>query len=72
LGLDYGTNSCRGLIVDLDNGREVAQHVFDYPSGELGVLPRMSRASAPLPCTRMAPPLAVSGATPVCRTGCPA
>jgi L-ribulokinase len=38
IGLDYGTNSCRGLLVDLEDGREVAQHVFEYPSGELGIL----------------------------------
>lgn len=38
LGLDYGTNSCRGLIIDLADGREIAQQVFDYPSGTLGVL----------------------------------
>jgi L-ribulokinase len=38
LGLDYGTNSCRSLIVDLADGRELASHVFDYPSGEAGIL----------------------------------
>lgn len=38
LGLDYGTNSCRSVIVDLDDGRELAGHVFDYPSGESGIL----------------------------------
>ena len=38
LGLDYGTNSCRSLIVDLANGAEVASHVFPYPSGEHGIL----------------------------------
>ena len=38
LGLDFGTNSCRSLIVDLADGREVAGHVFDYPSGEQGIL----------------------------------
>jgi len=38
LGLDYGTNSCRSLILDLADGREVAQHVFDYPSGSLGIM----------------------------------
>jgi len=38
LGLDYGTNSCRGLIIDLADGRELATHTFNYPSGELGVL----------------------------------
>jgi L-ribulokinase len=38
LGLDYGTNSCRCLIVDLSDGREVASCVFDFPSGEAGIL----------------------------------
>ena len=38
IGLDYGTNSCRSLIVDLAEGREVASHVFAYPSGEQGIL----------------------------------
>lgn len=38
VGLDYGTSSCRGLVVDLDTGREVAQAVFDYPGGHHGVL----------------------------------
>jgi L-ribulokinase len=38
LGLDFGTNSCRSVIVDLSNGNEVATHVFDYPTGELGIL----------------------------------
>jgi len=36
--LDYGTNSCRSAIVDLDGGQEIAGHVFDYPSGEAGIL----------------------------------
>lgn len=38
LGLDFGTNSCRSLIVDLADGREIAGHVSDYPSGEAGIL----------------------------------
>ncbi|MEE2877153.1 MAG: ribulokinase [Candidatus Neomarinimicrobiota bacterium] len=38
IGLDYGTNSCRALIVDLSDGFEVASVLFDYPSGENGVL----------------------------------
>ena len=38
LGLDYGTNSCRCLIVDLADGREVESCVFDYPSGHAGIL----------------------------------
>jgi len=38
LGVDFGTNSLRALIVDLDDGAEVASCVFDYPDGEHGVL----------------------------------
>lgn len=38
LGLDYGTNSCRALIVDLEDGSELGNAVFDYPSGEQGIL----------------------------------
>lgn len=38
LGLDYGTNSVRSLLVDLDDGHESGSCVFDYPSGEMGIL----------------------------------
>jgi L-ribulokinase len=38
IGLDFGTNSCRSLIVDVANGKEVASHVFPYPSGKDGVI----------------------------------
>lgn len=38
LGLDFGTNSCRSVIVDLADGTEVATHVFNYPTGEAGIL----------------------------------
>ena len=38
LGIDYGTNSCRALLVDLANGNELATAVFPYPSGENGIL----------------------------------
>lgn len=38
LGIDYGTNSCRSLLIDLSNGREVGSTVFNYPSGEAGIL----------------------------------
>ncbi len=38
LGLDYGTNSVRALIVDVDTGEEVATHVSNYLSGQEGVL----------------------------------
>ena len=38
LGLDYGTNSCRSLLVDLETGEELGSAVFAYPSGEMGIL----------------------------------
>jgi len=38
IGVDYGTNSVRALIVDVADGSEVASCVFDYPSGEAGIL----------------------------------
>ncbi|HTQ09121.1 MAG TPA: ribulokinase, partial [Fimbriimonadaceae bacterium] len=38
LGLDYGTNSVRALIVDVDTGEEVATHVSNYLSGQDGIL----------------------------------
>lgn len=38
IGLDFGTNSCRSLIVDAADGRELASHVFPYPSGKDGVI----------------------------------
>jgi L-ribulokinase len=38
LGLDFGTNSCRSVIVDLADGKELASHVSDYPSGSDGIL----------------------------------
>lgn len=38
LGLDFGTNSVRSLLVDLTDGREIGSVVFNYPSGELGIL----------------------------------
>ncbi len=38
LGLDYGTNSVRGLVVDTATGEELASSVYNYPSGEAGVL----------------------------------
>jgi L-ribulokinase len=38
LGIDFGTNSVRTLIVDLQNGEEIASESIEYPSGEYGVL----------------------------------
>jgi len=38
IGLDYGTNSVRALIVDVRTGEEVGTAVYQYPSGDKGVL----------------------------------
>ena len=38
IGLDYGTNSVRTLIVNVANGREVASAVWNYAHGTQGVL----------------------------------
>ncbi len=38
IGLDFGTNSCRSLIIRTSDGQELASHVFMYPSGEAGVI----------------------------------
>ncbi|MGL4595854.1 MAG: ribulokinase [Thermoguttaceae bacterium] len=38
IGVDYGTNSVRAIIVDLENGNEIATAVHNYPSGEAGLL----------------------------------
>jgi L-ribulokinase len=38
IGIDYGTNSVRALIVDVANGREIGAAVVDYPSGNSGVI----------------------------------
>jgi L-ribulokinase len=38
LGVDYGTNSVRALIVDCATGAELGSAVVDYPSGNQGVL----------------------------------
>lgn len=38
LGLDYGTNSVRGLVVDTESGMELASAVAGYRSGNEGVV----------------------------------
>ena len=38
LGIDYGTNSCRSLLIELETGAELGSSVFAYPSGEMGIL----------------------------------
>src|SRR5213079_485508 len=38
IGIDYGTDSVRAVVVDTGDGRVVGTRVFDYPSGDQGVL----------------------------------
>ena len=38
LGLDYGTNSVRALLVDATNGSEIGTAVWHYARGENGIL----------------------------------
>ncbi len=38
IGLDYGTNSVRALVVDIYTGREVGTAVWEYEHGEHGVI----------------------------------
>jgi L-ribulokinase len=38
IGIDYGTNSVRAVVVDCATGRVAGTSVFDYPSGDHGVL----------------------------------
>ena len=38
IGVDYGTSSVRAIVVDVRNGRELATHVFAYPTGKDGII----------------------------------
>lgn len=38
IGLDFGTNSVRSLIVNNQTGEELASSVYNYPSGQMGVI----------------------------------
>src|SRR5215212_5398670 len=38
IGLDYGTNSVRALIVNVADGEELATDVWEYEHGESGVI----------------------------------
>lgn len=38
IGIDYGTNSVRAIVVRAEDGAELGSGVFEYPSGHQGVL----------------------------------
>jgi len=69
LGLDFGTNSVRALIVNTADGSEIGTGVVVYPSGEEGVLldsrePHLARQHPPdyLSALRQAVSIAVEAA----------
>ena len=38
IGLDFGTNSCRCIIIDINNGKEISSYVHNYKFGKSGVI----------------------------------
>ena len=38
IGLDYGTNSVRCVLVDTADGREIGTAVYEYPTGNSGII----------------------------------
>jgi L-ribulokinase len=38
IGVDFGTNSVRAIVVDTADGRTLGSSVFNYPSGHQGIL----------------------------------
>ena len=38
LGLDYGTNSVRAVLVDVTDGRELGTSVYEYETGQAGII----------------------------------
>ncbi|MGD8786181.1 MAG: ribulokinase [Phycisphaerales bacterium] len=38
IGLDFGTNSVRSLLVDVTNGNELGTFIYEYETGEAGII----------------------------------
>ncbi len=38
IGLDFGTNSVRSLLVDVTNGNELGTAIYEYETGEAGII----------------------------------
>ena len=38
IGIDYGSNSVRCIIVDVSNGLELVTDVYGYPTGDMGIM----------------------------------
>ena len=48
IGLDFGTNSVRAVVVETADGKELGSAIFNYPHGDMGVIidlrdPHMAR-----------------------------
>jgi len=38
IGLDYGTNSCRCVVVNTENGDEIGAAIYEYQTGDHGII----------------------------------
>lgn len=38
IGLDYGTNSCRCVVVNTENGAEIGAAIYEYETGDHGII----------------------------------
>lgn len=38
IGVDYGTNSVRAVIIDISDGEEIASYVYNYEKGKDGII----------------------------------
>lgn len=47
IGLDYGTESARGVLLDVESGKQIASHAFPYRHGVMTAMPD-GRALPPL------------------------
>lgn len=38
IGIDYGTNSVRAVLINISNGHQISSSVYEYPSGINGII----------------------------------